>query len=331
MAVTSYHGEHQSMRVTLSLMAGTAAAMMAMTVPAPAADLPCSVAKLIVPWAAGGDTDIINRAVVEAVNRSGAKPQLQVVNVPGQGGNKGAKDVKDEAANGCTLLALHESAIINYIVGRVDFHWDAFEPISLMAYTPSIVGISKQAPFKTVKEMVEYAKKAPNTITTGVTLASTSQFQFLLIEDTMGVKVKYVPYEGTRQRITALLANNIQMAEMNIITAKEYLADKSLGALGILTEKRDPLLPDLPTFKEQGCDVVYGVSRGILAPKGTKPEIIAHWEAVFAKAAKDPEVLKMLQSQGTEVRYRNAKDYRVYLAAAFDRHKKAATNLGLGK
>lgn len=313
------------------LFAAAAAALMAASAPAAAVDLPCSVAKLIVPWAAGGDTDIINRAIAEAVNKSGAKPQLQVVNAPGQGGNKGAKDAKDEKPDGCTLLALHESALINYIVKRVDFHWDAFEPIALMSYTPSIVGVSKQAPFDNVKEMVEYAKKAPNTITTGVTLASTSQFEFLLIEDTMGIKLKYVPYEGTRERITALLANNIMMAEMNIITAKEYLADKSLKALGILTDKRDPILPDLPTFKEQGCDVVYGVSRGILAPKGTKPEIIAHWNEAFAKAAKDPAFVKILQSQGTEVRYLDPKGYSAYLAERFERHQKAAANLGIGK
>jgi tripartite-type tricarboxylate transporter receptor subunit TctC len=313
------------------LFAAAAAALMAASAPAAAVDLPCSVAKLIVPWAAGGDTDIINRAIAEAVNKSGAKPQLQVVNVPGQGGNKGAKDAKGEKPDGCTLLALHESAIINYIVKRVDFHWDAFEPIALMSYTPSIVGISKQAPFNDVKEMIEYAKKAPNTITTGVTLASTSQFEFLLIEDAMGIKLKYVPYEGTRERITALLANNIMMAEMNIITAKEYLADKSLKALGILTDKRDPILPDLPTFKEQGCDVVYGVSRGILAPKGTSPEIIAHWNEAFAKASKDPAFLKILESQGTEVRYLDPMGYRAYLTERFERHQKAAANLGLGK
>jgi tripartite-type tricarboxylate transporter receptor subunit TctC len=313
------------------LFAAAAAALVAATAPAAAVDLPCSVAKLIVPWAAGGDTDIINRAIAEAVNKSGAKPQLQVVNVPGQGGNKGAKDAKGEKPDGCTLLALHESALINYIVKRVDFHWDAFEPIALMSYTPSIVGVSKQAPFNNVKEMVDYAKKAPNTITTGVTLASTSQFEFLLIEDTMGIKLKYVPYEGTRERITALLANNIMMAEMNIITAKEYLADKSLKALGILTDKRDPILPDLPTFKEQGCDVVYGVSRGILAPKGTSPDVVAHWNEAFAKASKDPAFLKILQSQGTEVRYLDPNGYRAYLTERFDRHQKAASNLGLGK
>lgn len=313
------------------LFAAAATAWLSVTAPAVAVDLPCSVAKLIVPWGAGGDSDIINRAVAEAVNRAGAKPQLQVVNIPGQGGNKGAKEGKDQAPDGCTLIGLHDSAHINHITGRVDFSYEAFEPIALVSYTPSIIGVSRQAPFSTVKEMVEYAKKAPGTITTGVTLGSTSQFQFLLVEDLMGIRLKYVPYEGTRERITALLANNLMMGEMNIITAKQYLADKSLKSLGIMTEKRDPILPDLPTLKEQGCDVVYGVARGIVAPKGTRPEVIAHWEAAFAKAAKDPAFLKVLESQGTDVRFEDAKAYRASMADSYARHRKAAVNLGLVK
>jgi tripartite-type tricarboxylate transporter receptor subunit TctC len=323
---------HSKSNSVLTILA-TAAAAVGFAAPlAQAADLPCATAKVIVPWGAGGDTDIILRAVVDAANRSGAKPQLQVVNVGGQGGNKGAKEVKDSAApDGCTLLALHDSAHTSFLVGRIDFTHDAFEPISLMAYTPSIIGASKASSANTMKELIETAKKAPASIVTGATLGSTSQFPFILIEDKTGIRLKYVPYEGTRERITALLANNIQLAEMNIITARQYLKEGTLKALGIATEKRDPVLPDLPTLKEQGVDVVYGTNRGLVAPKGTKPEVIAHWDAVFAKAAKDPEFVKTLESQGTYVAYKNAKDYGAFLKQGFEEHKTAAINLGIYK
>jgi tripartite-type tricarboxylate transporter receptor subunit TctC len=322
---------HQHLKSTTVLVVA-AFAFSAAAVPAGAVDLPCSTAKMIVPWGAGGDTDIILRAIVDAANRIGAKPTLQVVNVGGQGGNKGAKEVKDSAApDGCTLLALHDSAHISYLVGRIDFTWESFDPVALMAYTPSIIGASKQAPFSTMKEMIDVAKKAPGTIVTGATLGSTSQFPFILIEDKADIRLKYVPYEGTLQRITALLANNIQLGEMNIITAKQYLKEGSLKSLGIATEKRDPVLPDMPTLKEQGVDVVYGTNRGVVAPKGTKPEVIAHWDGVFAKAAKDTEFVKVLESQGTNVEYKDAKDYRAFLNQSFNIHKTAATNLGILK
>lgn len=315
----------------LCLRAGAAVALAAFASVAAAAEMPCSTAKLIVPWAAGGDTDIIYRAVVEAANKAGAKPQLQVVNVGGQGGTKGAKEVRSAAPDGCTLLALHDSVYISFLTGRADFTWDAFEPVSLMTNTPVIIGVNKEAPFKTLKEMIETAKKAPNTITTGATLGSTSHFFFILIEDKAKIRLKYVPYEGTRERITALLANNIQMGEMNIITAKQYLGGGTLRSLGIGTEERDKAMPDLPTLKEQGLDVQYGVNRGVVAPKGTKPEVIAQWEAVFAKAAKDPAVVKLMESQGTEVKYLNAKDYKAFMTKGFADHKTAASNLGILK
>lgn len=299
--------------------------------PAHAVDMPCSTAKFIIPWGAGGDTDIIMRAVAESANKAGAKPQLQIINIGGQGGNKGAKDVKDMAPDGCALLALHDSGHIAHITGRIDFTYESFEPVALMAHTPAIIGVSKQAPFNNLKELVAHAKKEPDSITTGATLGSTSQFVFLLIEDAAKIKLKYVPYEGTRQRITALLANNIQIGEMNIITAQQYLKEGSLKSVGIATEKRDPALPDLPTLKEQGFDIQYAVNRGVVAPKGTKPEVIAYWEGVFAKAAKDPGLLKILESQGTGVQYLNSKDYGAFLKKGYDQHKTVSVNLGIAK
>jgi tripartite-type tricarboxylate transporter receptor subunit TctC len=296
-----------------------------------AVDLPCSTAKFIIPWAAGGDTDIIMRAVAESANKAGAKPQLQVVNIGGQGGNKGAKEVKDMAPDGCSLLALHDSGHIAHITGRIDFTYEAFEPIALMAHTPAIIGVSKQAPFSNLKEMLALAKKEPTSITTGATLGSTSQFVFLLLEDAAKIKLKYVPYEGTRQRITALLANNIQMGEMNVITAKQYLKEGALKSIGIATDKRDPALPDLPTLKEQGLDIQYAVNRGVVAPKGTKPEVVAQWVAVFAKAAKDPALVKILETQGTDVKYLGGKDFGAFLKKSYDTHKTAAVNLGIAK
>ncbi len=274
--------------------------------PAHAVEMPCSTAKLIVPWAAGGDTDIIFRLLVDEANKEGAKPRLQVVNVGGQGGNKGAKDAKAAAPDGCTLFAMHDSAIISYLAGRVNFTWDAFDPIASVSYTPSVIGANTATSFNNMKEFVAAAKKAPGTITAGVTLGSTSQFVFLLIDDAAGTKMKFVPYEGTRQRLTALLAKNIEVGEMNILTAKQYMKEGSLKGLGIASEKRDPLAPDLPTLKEQGVDVVYGLTRGIVAPKGTKPDVISYWEGVIKKAAKSKAVEGALAAKGTSVVFRES-------------------------
>ena len=89
------------------LRAGAVLAVAFSSIPAQAADLPCRTAKLIVPWGAGGGTDVIFRIFVESINKTGIKPQLQVVNIGGQGGNKGAKEARKAKPNGCTLFAIH--------------------------------------------------------------------------------------------------------------------------------------------------------------------------------------------------------------------------------
>ncbi|HZD89992.1 MAG TPA: tripartite tricarboxylate transporter substrate binding protein, partial [Pseudolabrys sp.] len=182
-----------------------------------------------------------------------------------------------------------------------------------------------------IKQLVAAAKKAPGTITAGVTLGSTSQFVFLLIENAAHIKLKYVPYEGTRQRMTALLAKNIQLGEMNILVAKQYIKEHSLKALGIAAEKRSPLAPDLPTLKEQGVDVVYGLTRGIAAPKGTKPDVIDYWAGIIKKAAESKAVETALGNKGTEVEYRGPSEYTSFLETSYDQYEKLAISIGMYK
>ena len=318
-------------RSFLAVAAAISALAAVASSPAQAVELPCSTAKLIVPWGAGGDTDIIFRLLVDQANKDGAKPRLQVVNVSGQGGNKGAKDAKAAAPDGCTLFAMHDSAIISFLAGRVNFTWNAFEPIASVAYTPEVVGANAATPFNNMKEFVAAAKKAPGTITAGVTLGSTSQFIFLLIDDAAGTKVKFVPYEGTRQRLTALLAKNIQVGDMNILTAKQYMKEGSLKGLGIASEKRDPLAPNLPTLKEQGVDVVYGLTRGIVAPKGTKPDVIKYWEGVIKKAAESKAVEDALAKKGTSVVFRGPEKYTAFLKKSYAQYEKLAISIGMYK
>jgi tripartite-type tricarboxylate transporter receptor subunit TctC len=314
-----------------SFMAAVIVLLMAVATAAAAASLPCSTAKLVVPWPAGGDTDIIFRSIVDAANRAGAKPKLQVVSSAGQGGVKGSREVRGAKPDGCTLLALHESVITSYLSGHADFTWDSFHPVALMTFSPSIIGANTATPFNDMKGLIAEAKKAPETVTAGVTPGSYPHFIFLLIEDATGVKFKYVPYEGTRERITALLKKNIQLGEMNVIVAKQYMSEGAIKALGIATQERDPLIPYLPTLKEQGIDFVYGSNRGIVLPKGAKPEIVAHWEAVLAKAAKDASLKKSLEGQGTYVLFLGSADYAALLKKDYGEHEKAAISIGMFK
>ena len=290
----------------LALAAGAAifGAVAAMPAgPAAAAEFRCSTAKLIVPWKPGGGTDVIFRIFANFINESGAEPQIQVVNVSGQGGNKGAKEARKAAADGCTLFAIHQSAITSYLNGRVDFTWDAFEPVALLTSSPDIVGAAGDLPYDDMASLIAAAKAAPKTLLTGATFGSTSQFMWLILEDMTGTKFKYVPFDGTRERMTALLSHTIQLGTLNVVAGKKYIHGGDLKALGIAADERSDQLPDLPTLREQGIDLVYALRRGIVVPQGTDEALIDHWAGVFEAAAADPAVLEQMRAKGTGVQF----------------------------
>jgi putative tricarboxylic transport membrane protein len=296
-----------------------------------AVDIPCRTAKLIVPWGAGGGTDVIFRVFVDAANKAGASPEIQVVNIGGQGGNKGAKEAVKAKPDGCTLFAIHQSAITSYLNGRVDFTWDAFEPVAMLTRTPAIFGANPDVPYNNVTELVAAAKAKPGEIVAGGTLGSTSHFVFLLLEDAAGVKFKHVSYDGTRERMTALLAKNIELGEINLAAAKKYITSGELKALGITTPDRNSEIPEVATLREQGYDMVYGTDRGVMLPKGTSQEVIDHYGAIFKAAAENPDVIAQMEAKGTQVSYLDPAGYTAYFEDTFTNWKRIAKEVGLYK
>ncbi len=296
-----------------------------------AADIPCSTAKLIVPWKAGGGTDIIFRVVVDAMNKGGLQPPLQVVNITGQGGNKGAKEARVAKPDGCTLFAMHQSAITSFFSGRVDFTWDAFEPVAMVTNTPSIIGANKDVPYNDVKDLIAAAKAKPSSVLAGGTLGSTSQFIFLLLEDAANVKFKHISYDGTRERMTALLAKNIELGEINVTAAQKYIKTNELKALGIATPDRDKRVPNVKTLKEQGIDLVFGLDRGVMAPKGTPADVIKHYEAAILRAMNSPEVVSQLEAKGSIVLPLGTADYGKHLQQTYDTLRTTAVKVGIYK
>lgn len=298
---------------------------------AKAEELSCSTAKLIVPWTAGGGTHIIFSQMEKTIQEMDVPVKLQVVTVPGQGGNKGAKEALKAKADGCTLFAIHQSAITSYLNGRVDFTWDAFDMVAQLTSTPEIMGAAGSVPWNTVGELVSAAKEAPESIELGVTFGSTSQFMWLLFEDLTNTKFKHVPFDGTKQRVTALLADTIKLGTINVPTAKQHLATGDLKAFAIAADERSPLLPDLPTLEELGVDMTYSLDRGIVAPKGTPKEFIDYWAGVIERASENEEFVNSLAAKGTLIEYRNAEEYTEWFQKEYDAHERVAVKIGLFK
>ncbi|MBW2427360.1 MAG: tripartite tricarboxylate transporter substrate binding protein [Deltaproteobacteria bacterium] len=281
-------------------------------------EYPTKPVKLIVPWGAGGGTDALMRVVAHFATKYLGQPMV-VVNVPGVGGTLGARQGKDAKPDGYTLTATHESVISSKIVGVSDFDYSDFIPIANMTLTPAMVAAQPEAPWNDMKELIADAKKRPGEIKFGATLGSTSHFFPLDIANQCGIEFKIVGYEGTAKRQAALLGGFIDLGESNPAAGKKYFEAKKLKPLGIATEKRHEILPDVPTLREQGVNVLFAVNRGICAPLKTPQPVIDELGAVLAKVSKDPEFIAKIASLGSDVKYRDQAGYQTYIEAETNR------------
>lgn len=294
------------------------------------AEYPDKPVKLLVPWGAGGGTDAIMRVIAHYTGEELGQPMV-VVNVPGVGGTLGSRQGKDAKPDGYTLTATHESVISSKIVGVVEFGYEAFIPIANLTLTPAMVAARADAPWNDMKSLVADARNQPGKIKFGATLGSTSHFFPLEIADKAQIRFNIVGYEGTAKRQAALLGGFIDLGESNPAAGKKYFEAKKLKPLGIATELRHPLLPDVPTLKEQGLDVLLGVNRGVCAPLNTPETIIAKLSQTFAAVAKNPGFIKKIDELGSDVAYRDAAAYKVYIEAETRRLDRLAATFNIKK
>ena len=285
--------------------------------------------RLIVPWAAGGDTDNIFRPFAQVWQKHLGQTVV-IANVGGASGTRGAKEAKDAPPDGYTLYAVHDYIHSTYWAGVADVQYADFEPICLISSTPSVLTASPKTPWKTLKELLDDAKKRPGQITVGATLASTSHFFPALIEKATGAKFKYVSYEGLAPRMNAILGGHVDLTDSNL-TQKGKVEAGQLKFLAIATEKRHPEMPSVPTLKELGVNVVYDVNRGIMVPKGTPADVIGKLGSSCAAAAKEPEFAQAMKLQGTDVRYMDRNAYASWLKQNDDLNRNLAKDLGLLK
>lgn len=297
--------------------------------PSALAAFPERPVKLIVPWAAGGDTDVVYRAFQPHFQKH-LGGTIVIANVGGASGTKGAREARDAPADGYTIFAVHDSLHSTYFTGVADVNWTDFEPLCLVASTPSIITASPKSPWPDMKAMLEDAKKRPGQITVGATLGSTSHFFPALVEKAAGAKFKYVSYEGTAPRMNALMGSHIDLAESNL-TQKGKVDAGQMKFLAIATDQRVPEIPNLPTLKELGIDVTYAVNRGLLVKKGSPPEAVKKLAEACGAAARESGFAGAMKAQGTLVNYMPPPAYTTFLQNNDKLNRDLAEELGMLK
>ena len=294
-----------------------------------AAQFPERPIKMIVPWAAGGDTDNIFRPLAPELQKHLGQP-IVIANVTGASGTVGAREAKNAPPDGYTLYAVHDYIHLTFYAGLSDVRYSDFEPICMIAATPSVLTASAKTPWKSWAELADDAKRRPGQITVGATLASTSHIFPALVEKAAGIKFKYVSYDGLAPRMNALLGGHIDLTDSNL-TQKGKVDAGLLRFLAVASEKRDPEIPDVPTLKELGFNVVYEVVRGLLVPKGTPAPVRGKLVEACTRAAREPGFAHAMKLQGTRVAFLDAKEYAAFLDKIDAENKTIMADLGLMK
>ncbi|MDM0069822.1 tripartite tricarboxylate transporter substrate binding protein [Variovorax sp. J31P207] len=287
-------------------MAAAATAVLALSPLAASAQaaFPSKPITIIVPFSAGGTTDILARVVGLYMSRDLGQPVV-VDNRAGAGGNIGGQAAARSPADGYTLFmgTVGTHAINQSLYKKMPFDpIKDFAPLTRVAMVPNLLVANPSQPFKNVKEMIAYAKANPGKINFGSSgNGSSIHLSGELFKQMAGVDMQHVPYRGSAPAVSDLLGGQIAIMFDNMPSAIPHVKGGKLRALAVTTAKRSPALPDVPTIAEAGVPGYEATSWfGLLAPAGTPAPVVAKLNASILKALADPEVKKKLAEQGAE-------------------------------
>ena len=283
--------------IALCLAAGSAAVFAQ-------AAYPNKPVRIIVPYPAGGTTDIIARIAANQLTER-LKQSFIVENKAGASGAIGSQAVAQAAPDGYTLvMATASSHGINSALQK-SLPYDAvkdFAPITVVANTPNIIVANPSVPVKTLQDLIALAKKEPGKINFGSTSAGGSPHMSAeLLKMMAGIDMTHVPYKGAAPMLTDLIGGQVQIGFDNLPSTIGFVKSGKIRALAVTTAKRWPGAPDIPTVAESGVPG-YEVSGwfGLLAPAGTPKEILDKIQTTISEAVKTPAVAKQLNDLGAE-------------------------------
>jgi tripartite-type tricarboxylate transporter receptor subunit TctC len=289
---------------------------------------------MIVPFPPGGLADIVGRPVADAMSRDLGQPVI-VENKAGAGGGIGMAYASKAPADGYTVLMSLSSFTVlpeaDAILGRPQMYTLAsLRPIARITADPTVLAVRADAPWKTVKEFVDFARAHPGEINYGSSgNYGTMHVPMEILSQQAGIKLTHVPYTGAGPAVVALLGGQIQAVASGPATVLQQVKSGKLRVLAHWGAARLATLPDVPTLKESGYDAEYAQWSGLFVPAGTPEPVVQRLRAAARAAANDPTVKEVILNAGSPILYQDTPDFEKYVQA--DARKMAAVVKKIGK
>jgi tripartite-type tricarboxylate transporter receptor subunit TctC len=281
---------------------------------------PTKAIELDVAFVAGGSTDVLARLLSRFAPKYFDKP-LIVVNKPGGGGITGTEGVVRSKPDGYTLVVGYGSGNDLVAPHFQKMPYDPFNDLISVCRISvhSIVMIFRpDAPFKTLKEFVDWGKKREQVTASVSAKAGSVDITFQAVGQATGLKIVTIPFRGGAEAVTAIVGGQTDCGGNHPSEIISHIKAKRLIPIAVALDNRDPAIPDVPTFKELGYNVVaVGSVKGVAAPKGTPPEVIRYLSERFKKVCDDPEFVKAMKDIGQPVMYQGPQEFAKYMKDGF--------------
>jgi tripartite-type tricarboxylate transporter receptor subunit TctC len=295
---------------------------------------PSKAVRIIVPYPAGGTSDILSRLLSPRLNEVFGQP-IVVDNRPGANGNIGAELVAKSAPDGLTLLLADVGALtISPSIYKLPFDVVRdFAPVTMVTYSPHLLAVHPSVPVKTTQELIALAKSKPGLLNFGVSgIGGAPHLAGVAFEAQTGVKWTYIPYKGGADAIIGLASGQADAIFNGMLATYPHVKSGKLKLLAVSSAKRVASIPEVPTVAEAGLKgFETGSWQGVVAAAGTSKEIVARLNAEIIKAFSTAEMKENLARQGAEVYPMTPEQFGNWLKTEIDKWAKVvkAANLKL--
>ncbi len=284
-----------------------------------AQDYPEKPIEVIVGYSAGGGTDVMARTAAPFIEKYlGDGASLVVKNMPGASGQIGVTEVANADPDGYTLGTFNLPGMMARTIDRkADYSADSFTYLANVVNDPNVIVTSKRSGIETMDQLVEEARENPGAVTVGMSsLGGDDHFMLIKLQNLTETEFTIVPFRGSAPARTALMGGHVAMGILNISEVASFQDD--LNVLGIATAERSDFAPDLPTFAEQGYELVNGSMRGFVAPKGLPEDVEAKLLAAFEQLDGDEEFLAAMAATSNPVEVVTGNDFKVLTQDLWD-------------